>query len=358
VWVSVAEAAEKSGVGTSTVRQWYRSGRIPTQRAEGDRGAFLVPLDAVVALANQADEEGDDLGAAVIDLNASYWSAQTEAAREEAAEARQELAAAKADLADAEAELDEFEAQLDKVRSERDEAVEQLGFLRAQLAEASGDRRELSESTSALTAERDRYEVDNRNLRNELSDVRAELGRANDELSSLRGRIAVLDEELTTLRAVTAKAGSITDNSWLDQPTNSYRSPVRPQGMAAAEALSGLLASTTPDTTARPAPTPAGGTDLGGDERDDDEPPARRNVPAKTMFDDVDRRKAAASRPRMVDPDPAEVVEDEPEAVDEASLDDEAWAAERRAAALEFGFGEHDDDLLPEPEKKGRRGRK
>src|SRR5688572_14940706 len=50
-WVTVAEAAEQAQVDSGTVRQWYRSGRIPTRRAEGQRGAFLVPLDLVVELA-------------------------------------------------------------------------------------------------------------------------------------------------------------------------------------------------------------------------------------------------------------------------------------------------------------------
>jgi hypothetical protein len=395
VWVTVAEAAEKSGIGTSTIRQWYRSGRIPTQRAEGDRGAFLVPLDAVVALADKADEEGDDLGAAVIDLNASYWSAQTEAAREEAAAAQRELASVRAeleelrsrstsadasataaadassddlaaaraevrqlqeDLEGAEADLDQIEAELAAARKERDDAVAQLEALRAD----AGDR--------------GRLETDNHQLRDELDTTkaalaaaRAEAASAAEELETHRARIGLLQEELTTLRAVTAKAGSITDNSWLEQPTNSYRSPIRPQGMAAADALSGLLASTTPDV--RSAPRRA--EDELDDEAEQSEatpaPAKRVPKPAKTMFDDVDRRKAAASAPTVSFP-PASterVVEDDPATADEdgaapvaAEVDDETWAEQRRTAARDFGFGQHDDDLLPVPEKKTRRGRK
>jgi hypothetical protein len=383
VWVTVAEAAEKSGIGTSTIRQWYRSGRIPTQRAEGDRGAFLVPLDAVVALADKADEEGDDLGAAVIDLNASYWSAQTEVAREEAAAAQRELATVRAeleelrsraagpgtqakaeaadassrdldaaraevrqlqeDLEGAEADLDQIEAELAAARKERDEAVEQLEAVRSE------------------AADRGRLETENHQLRDELDGVKRELASARaeavtaaEELETHRARITLLQEELTTLRAVTAKAGSITDNSWLEQPTNAYRSPVRPQGMAAAEALSGLLASTKPDVEA----TPASAT---SSPLDDEEPPTHK--PAKTMFDDVDRRKAAVRKP-LVDartpvPEPTdETLDAEADDVTESPVDDETWAEERRMAARDFGFGEHDDDLLPVPEKKTRRGRK
>lgn len=355
-WVSVAEAAEKSGVGTSTVRQWYRSGRLPTQRAQGDKGAFLVPLDAVLALAQQADEEGDDLGAAVIDLNAAYWSAQTEAAREEAAEAKKELAEVRADLADAEAELDEFEAEVASLKGERDAALEQLGFLRSQLAEASQESRRLREQAEGTGDDRERLAAENRNLRDELAALRLELQTATDELSATRGRLAVLDEELTALRAVTSKAGSITDNSWLDLPTNTYRGPVRPQGMAAAAGLSDLLATTQPALGGRAAaPASAAGPEPL------DEPEPVRSAPARTMFDDVNQRKArAASRPgvgRPPVPEPDPVPEDEEyEDEDDEEIIDPAAAL---AAVAEFGFGSHDDDLLPEQEaKKGRRGRK
>lgn len=412
VWVTVAEAAEKSGIGSSTIRQWYRSGRIPTQRAGGDKGAFLVPLDAVIALADRADEEGDDLGAAVIDLNASYWSAQTEAAREEAAEVRKELAhvrqqldelrrqqaapaAATAtataapvddrseelaaaqdevrqlqeDLTGAEADLDIIEAELAAARKERDDALAEVRRLTAEGTAAAGA------ALDAVVAERDRLSAENADLREELDGLRAELGTAKEELADVgqelrssteeldrfRHRISLLQEELTELRAVTAKAGSITDNSWLEQPTNAYQSPVRPQGMAAAEALSDLLASTQPDlgvptsllddAAGTPAPTPAKGA-----------AGTKRSKPARTVFDDVDQRKAAVNRPRVADPDPFD--ESGPEAGetpadhDEARVDDETWAEERRAAARDFGFGQHDDDLLPKPEKKPRRGRK
>jgi hypothetical protein len=356
-WVSVAEAAEKSGVGTSTVRQWYRSGRLPTQRAQGDKGAFLVPLDAVLALANRADEEGDDLGAAVIDLNASYWSAQTEAAREEAAEAKRELAQVQADLAEAESELDEFEAEVESLKGERDAALEQLGFLRSQLAEASEESRRLRERAQGDGDDQERLDAENRSLRGELASLRLELQATTDELSSARGRLAVLDEELTALRAVTSKAGSITDNSWIDLPTNTYRSPVRPQGLAAAAGLSDLLASTQPDQGRKRAAAP---------EPDDEpevepEPERTRSTPARTMFDDVNQRPAkAASRPAatarpVADPDPVPE-DDEYEEYEDEELVDPAAAL---AAVAEFGFGSHDDDLLPEPEaKKGRRGRK
>src|SRR3954447_17879222 len=53
-WVTVADAADRAGVDSSTVRQWYRAGKLPTRRAEGDRGAFLVPLAAVLELAPAA----------------------------------------------------------------------------------------------------------------------------------------------------------------------------------------------------------------------------------------------------------------------------------------------------------------
>ena len=48
-WVTLAEAAEASGASRSTLRTWYRSGRIPSRLTEGPHGPErLVPLDAVL----------------------------------------------------------------------------------------------------------------------------------------------------------------------------------------------------------------------------------------------------------------------------------------------------------------------
>jgi hypothetical protein len=98
-WVTIEDAAVKAAVELSVVRRWYREGHVPTQRAEGDQGRFLVPLDVVLALAAGADESGDSLGAAVVDINASYWVAETKAARAETATVRQKLDRAEAELA-------------------------------------------------------------------------------------------------------------------------------------------------------------------------------------------------------------------------------------------------------------------
>src|SRR5437868_10504356 len=54
-WVTVAEAAERAGVDSGTVRQWYRAGKLPTRRSEGARGAFLVPLASVLDLVPRAE---------------------------------------------------------------------------------------------------------------------------------------------------------------------------------------------------------------------------------------------------------------------------------------------------------------
>lgn len=340
-WVTVAEAAEKSGVGTSTVRQWYRSGRLPTQRAQGDRGAFLVPLDLVLALADGADAEGEALAAEVIDLNASYWSAQTEAAREEATAARNELAEA---------------------RTELQAALDQVDFLRGQLAEATDEARRLRderEPADAATvasddAETDRLRDELRDVQSELADLRMELARAHGDLAGVRGdleqqaeelrrtseelaeanaeidrtardlqraegelevtkrQLARSQTELAKLEEISSAVGSITDNSWLDLPTNTYRSPVRPQGMAAAgDALSGLLAATQPD-------------------------PVRDEAPAVDPW---------AAEPEL---EPIELAHD-PTAPDESVTP---------PPRPHHQLGQHDDDLLPQPEKKGRRGRR
>ena len=292
-WVSVAEAAERSGVRTSTVRQWYRSGRIPTQRAERERGAFLVPLHAVIALAQQAPEDGEELGEAALDPDAGYFVAQTEAAREEATAAQDQLAQARAELVDAQRELTA--------------AHDQLAFLRSQLSEASEDRRTFQNEVASVTAERDRLRRDNEHLR-----------RQADELASERERVARLEQELAKMRMITSATASITDNSWLDLPTNTYQSPVRPQGRSARDALSDLLASTQRD--------PAHGRD-----------------------GDADAGELTPLRP------PEELAEP-PVPASGAMADEEA---QEPAPGPRFsGFGHSDDDLLPQPEKKGRRGRK
>lgn len=324
IWVTVAEAATKSGVDTGTVRQWYRSGRLPTQRSQGDRGSFLVPLDAVVALA-RGDEEGDAVVADLIDLNAAYWSAQTEAAREETTAARKELADVRQQLETASSELERAQRELSADR-------EQLAFLRSQLAETSEDARRLRAQLKVAEQERDQLRDESASLRGELGDTREELDRTNDELGDSRSRIAALESELDKLRAISSATGSITDNSWLSLPTNTYRSPVRPQGMAAAtpagSALAGLLADTTPDPDAGPA------VDLAMPALDDERPA----IPPGE--DDL-----ALEEPPT------------PDAPDEATEDLPA-SAPTPARRVKPVFGIHDDDLLPQPEKKGRRGRR
>ena len=325
-WVSVAEAADKSGVGTSTVRQWYRSGRLPTQRADGDRGAFLVPLDAVLALADQADADGDALGAEVIDLNASYWSAQTEAAREEATAAKQELADARSQLQEAQDELGAAHGQLEFLRSQLAESSEDTRRLRDELQAAQADVERLQEAgahgPSGSEGDADDAGVDTEELvelraevgelRSELERTSADLDRTSSELTEARRHLATTETELQKLRDISTAVGSITDNSWLDLPTNSYRSPVRPQGMVApGDALSGLLADTAPDRASEP--------EASGDpwvhEREQEPQPAWQE----------DRGDEAVSAP---------------------------------APAPVHALGHHDDDLLPQPEKKGRRGRR
>ena len=325
IWVTVAEAATKSGVDTGTVRQWYRSGRLPTQRSQGDRGSFLVPLDAVVALA-RGDEEGDAVVADLIDLNAAYWSAQTEAAREETTAARNELAEVREQLESASGELQQANGDLGAAR-------EQLDFLRSQLAETSEDARRLREELKAAERERDQLRDENASLRGELQGAREELDRANDEVGDSRSRLAALETEIDKLRAISTATGSITDNSWLSLPTNTYRSPVRPQGMAAAPPVSGALADLIADTTPDPDPDPEPATpDLAMPALDDERPSASR-VADDVAADDSVGEPAGAG-------------------------DEAAPAAPAPARRVKPVFGVHDDDLLPQPEKKGRRGRR
>jgi hypothetical protein len=251
-----------------------------------------------MALAHRADEEGDDLGAAVIDLNASYWSDQTEAARQDAASAR-------ADVAEARTEVAEAQSRLTATRDELEAARDQLGFLRSQLAEISDENRRLQDD--AADAGRLREDVDR--LRGEATALRVELAGTTDELGDARSRLAALEQELIEQGSIRAASASITDNSWLDLALPAYQSPVRPQAPRL-DAIASLVADTRPDTD----PVPLDGSPVAGES---DEPP-----------DEWPEDSVVAAR---------------------------ADVAARTRPAEPRDYGVYADDLLPEPEKKGRR---
>jgi transposase len=48
-WVTLEEAVSATGVSRSTLRSWYRSGRIPSKMVAGMHGPQrIVPLDAIM----------------------------------------------------------------------------------------------------------------------------------------------------------------------------------------------------------------------------------------------------------------------------------------------------------------------
>jgi predicted site-specific integrase-resolvase len=48
-WVTLEEASTAAGVARSTLRSWYRAGRIPSRMVMGPHGPQrMVPLDAVL----------------------------------------------------------------------------------------------------------------------------------------------------------------------------------------------------------------------------------------------------------------------------------------------------------------------
>ena len=295
-WVTVAEAAEKAHIDSGTVRQWYRSGRIPTRRAEGERGAFLVPLQLVLDLVSppEAAAAAPSIEEAIRGLNADHWSGEATSAREE----------------------------LESVRAELAEAREQVERLREQLAQGAREHRSLKEQ---LEAAEDR-----------AADLRAELADAVDDRKGVEARLATVEAELIQLRR-TAARGSITDHSWLDLQTPAYQSPVRRQAMAADPA------------PVSPAP-PAGG------------PTAPFTEARSSELADL----LAATRPDGADDDPPDTGDRGPEAGRARFLDDgddrsdeytnsrAIWTDEAPHPPL----GESPDDLLPEPDRKGRFGKK
>ena len=273
-WVTVAEAADKAQVDSGTIRQWYRAGRVPTRRAEGERGAFLVPLELVLSLVNPAAEVEAPLATTpsidetLRELANGYSSAETDALKQELVE-----------------------------------AGEQLEFLRSQLAEATAENRTMKQQLQQADDQR--------------ADLRAQLADAVDERKGVEARLLTVEAEVTQLRRSAAR-GSITDSSWLDQQTPAYESPVRRQALTSPSGgpsapfsdegtseLSDLLAATRADGAAGDDATTS--TTWTGNDADD--------RPATTRA---------------------------------------VWTDETPHPPL----GESPDDLLPEPDKKGRFGKK
>jgi len=51
-WVTLEQAVDATGVSRSTLRSWYRSGRIPSRMVAGVHGPQrIVPLDVVIGQA-------------------------------------------------------------------------------------------------------------------------------------------------------------------------------------------------------------------------------------------------------------------------------------------------------------------
>ena len=293
-WVTVAEAAEKAQVDTGTVRQWYRAGHVPTRRAEGPRGAFLVPLELVLQLANPPD---------ALDVPAaSSFEPSIEAA----------LKGLTADR----------ESEIESLRGDLAQAREQLEFLRAQLAEASSENRTLKQQLQAADDQR--------------ADLRAQLADAVDDRKGVEARLATVEAELTQLRRTAARS-SITDNSWLDLQTPAYESPVRRQAMAP------------PPPGATAATPPADG------------PTAPYAEPPTGVLSE----RLADTRPDGDGDAAGETDERAPEPSSDDILAEDARQAEYTAThaiwtdeAPHPPLGESPDDLLPEPEKKGRFGKR
>jgi len=101
-WVNLAEAAAAAGVSRSTLRAWYRDGRLASRLVPGSNGPMReVPLDTVLerarlgerlaaaarssASAATTDEDGGAGPAAVVALEGALLRAESRADRAEAA---------------------------------------------------------------------------------------------------------------------------------------------------------------------------------------------------------------------------------------------------------------------------------
>jgi len=96
-WVSLAEAAAAASVSRSTLRSWYRDGRLASRLVPGPNGPMReVPLDPVLERARLGDRlaaaarpapptEPDRTAAAVTALEAALLRAESRADRAEAA---------------------------------------------------------------------------------------------------------------------------------------------------------------------------------------------------------------------------------------------------------------------------------
>ena len=100
-WVSLNEAAAAAGVSRSTLRAWYRDGRLASRLVPGPNGPMReVPLEPVLersrlgerlaaaarpAAARVQEDADDAAGAAVAALEAALLRAEARAERAEAA---------------------------------------------------------------------------------------------------------------------------------------------------------------------------------------------------------------------------------------------------------------------------------
>ncbi len=180
-WVSVSDAAQQAGVSTSAVRQWYRSGKLPTRRRNGPGSAFLVPLDEAMRLAHPARRKAD-VGDDTLDDSTTDLGAEARAV----ARAR-DLHTTLESMAERLAAAEQSRA----TAIERAEAAERL--LEESRQEAASLRRRLEESVAAL-----------------------------DER---RNRSAQLEEQLRVLRSF----ASVTDHSWVGSDVPGYKGPARDQ---------------------------------------------------------------------------------------------------------------------------------
>ena len=147
-WISLAEAERVTGVSRSTLRAWYRSGRVPSRLMPGPHGLQrLVPRDDVITQAARSPRSSAGSGSAAGTPSRPPPANHARPAGDVARLAELAVTEARARADKAEARADKAEARADKAEVRAEHAEARATFaeeaLRAALERAAAAEAEL-----------------------------------------------------------------------------------------------------------------------------------------------------------------------------------------------------------------------